>query len=276
VFGRLGISATAIYNECDLWVDPLFDFAHPDLAGLHEQTGYAGSLSVTSLGIARALIDANRFPDDLDNPDGPVKSRTSYGQEIYTVPLDRAEKAALRDHHWGGYHQRLAQAMDDHGADCRLFLDCHNMAQVGPSAYAFAGATRPKICLSNYGNLAGEPRDAQTPLSCPAWFIQAAAGLAEEIFADLLMLEPQAGPDGQPVDVPTVAINWPFHGGYILKKYATGAPFGLMVEVNRGLYVGNQTPETPITHPNLPAIAAIRERMFRWVVGLLDLGSAQE
>ena len=264
VVGRLAISETTLYNECDLWVDQLFDFTHPDLAPLHAQTGYAASLSVTSLAIARALVDANRFPDDLDNPDGPVKSRTSYGQEIYTVPLTVAEKRALRDKYWSGYHQQLAQAMTDHEDEARFFLDCHNMAQVGPSAYAFAGAARPKICLSNYGNLDGDSRDAATPLSCPPWFIQKAARLAGEIFADLPMLEPQAG-----VDVPTVAINWPFHGGYVLHKYAESKPFGLMVEINRGLYVGNQTPDTPIQPPNLPAIAAIRQRLFRWVVGLI-------
>ncbi len=49
VVGRLAISETTLYNECDLWVDQLFDFTHPDLAPLHAQTGYAGSLAVTTL-----------------------------------------------------------------------------------------------------------------------------------------------------------------------------------------------------------------------------------
>ena len=47
--GRLAVSETTLYNECDLWVDQLFDFTHPDLAALHAQTGFAGSLSVTTL-----------------------------------------------------------------------------------------------------------------------------------------------------------------------------------------------------------------------------------
>jgi len=265
VAGRLAVDATTLYNECDLWADQLFDFAHPDLAALHAQMGYAGTLSVTDFEISRALVDANRYPEDLENPDGPVKSQTSNGQEIYTVPQERAEKRALRARYWGDYHRRLDQAVADHAGACRIFLDCHNMAQVGPSAYAFAGAARPKICLSNFGNLDGEARDAHTPLACPPWFIQAAARLAEEIFADLPLLEPQPG-----VHVPTVAINWPFYGGYIMHRtmteFSVGQPFGLMVEINRGLFVGNQTPDTPIQPPNLPAIAAIRERLFRWAV----------
>jgi hypothetical protein len=43
-----------------------------------------------------------------------------------------------------------------------------------------------------------------------------------------------------------------------------------MVEVNRGLYVGNQTAQTPIAPPNQDRIAAIRRRLYRWAAALME------
>ncbi|MCL4862092.1 MAG: hypothetical protein KJZ93_21940 [Caldilineaceae bacterium] len=46
-----------------------------------------------------------------------------------------------------------------------------------------------------------------------------------------------------------------------------------MVEVNRGLFVGDQQAHTPIRPPNLARIAEIRQRLYRWataVVGMLS------
>ena len=44
-----------------------------------------------------------------------------------------------------------------------------------------------------------------------------------------------------------------------------------MVEVNRGLFVGDQHTRTPIQPPNQARIAAVRSRLFRWVQAILPL-----
>ena len=55
--GLLALDARALYNECDLWADQLFDPA-------------SGVLARVQAEIARAIVDVNRPPDDLDDPDG--------------------------------------------------------------------------------------------------------------------------------------------------------------------------------------------------------------
>jgi hypothetical protein len=77
---------------------------------------------------------------------------------------------------------------------------------------------------------------------------------------------------------PVVALNQPFAGGYILQQArrqlneAAGHVVpAIMVEINRGLFVGRQTTTTPIAPPNLPAIAACRQRLYRWTCDLLAL-----
>ena len=43
------------------------------------------------------------------------------------------------------------------------------------------------------------------------------------------------------------------------------SPYALMVEINRGLFVGNQTGQTEVQPPNEERIAAIRERFYHWL-----------
>lgn len=279
VQGRLAIDATTIYNECDLWVDQLFDFAHPDLAGAH-QPGL-GVLAQVNCPIARVLIDTNRAPDELANPDGPVKTQTSYGQAIYRTALSQADQLMLRQRYWQPYHDQLTQAFVTQRGRVRLFLDAHNMAQLGPSAYGDPGRPRPLVCLANFGDERGEIRPTIGWTSCPPALLRAAGEIAGELFSDLALLEPTVSlpPTVTPtVTPPTVALNQPFHGGYILARYAQPNqaqlnPPGIMLEINRGLFVGNQQTDTPIQPPNQERISAIRQRLYAWtlrVVALLD------
>lgn len=272
VVDRLAIDEVTIYNECDLWADQIFDFDHPDLADLRPAGQTAATLGSVRMPVARVLIDANRAPDSLDNPDGAVKTTTSYGDPIYRTPLSRAEQIDLRQRHWQPFHDRLDALVRRHAGEMRLFLDCHNMAQVGPDAYGDAGKVRPLICIANFGDERGEAVAKRAPVSAPPPFIRRAAEIAHDLFSDLPLLEPNPHP------TPVVALNRPFVGGYILCHYtgdryqpATREPFlGLMVEINRGLIVGNQRTDTPIQPPNQERIAAVRRRLYQWLRALLE------
>ncbi|RLT44167.1 MAG: hypothetical protein DWI57_03520 [Chloroflexi bacterium] len=268
VADRLSIDDVTIYNECDLWNDQIFDFAHPSLRP------EAAALAVVDMPIARVLIDANRPPDSLDNPDGAVKSQTSYGDFIYAKSLRREEQERLLAEEWQPFHTRLDAALRGHAGDARLFLDCHNMAQHGPSAYGDPGQVRPLLCIANFGDTNGDFVAANGPLTAPAEFVRRAAQIAGTLFGDLSLLQP----DSQR-PAPVVALNQPFVGGYILRHYCDAAYqrrigsgyVGLMVEINRGLFVGDQSTRTPIQPPNQAAIAAVRQRLYRWVQAILPL-----
>lgn len=272
VSGRLALDRTTIYNECDLWVDQLFDFAHADLVQQVPPGTGSGTLAVVSMEVARVLIDANRPPDSLDNPDGAVKSHTSYGQAIYTAPLTRQEQIILLDRYWRPYHDALDRAFVDNAKRTRLFLDCHNMAQEGPAAYADAGAARPLICLANFGDEQGEAVPGRPAPTCPPALLRQAGEVAADIFADLELIRPDAVPP------PVVSLNRPFPGGYILRTGTArltglwGRPVpGIMIEVNRGLFVGPQAPDTPPAPPDVARIADLRRRLYRWACAVVEL-----
>lgn len=270
VQNQLAISSVDLYNDADLWADQHYDFCHPDLVDLVPPGHSPGVLEMVSMPIARALIDPNRPPDSLDNPDGAVKQTTSYGRAIYHTPLSRACQTELLNRYWHRYHGQLEEAMARHAGQVRLFLDCHSMAQHGPSAYANPGLPRPLLCLANGGDRRGERMD-ERPLTCPPWLIRAAGEIGEELFGDLSLLQPAPG-----ADVPVVGLNWPFGGGYIVRRYTdpavvTHAPPGMMVEVNRGLLVGDQSADTPMVPPNAERIRLVRRRLYQWATRLVDL-----
>lgn len=268
VADRLTIDATRIYNECDLWVDSLFAAV------------VARSLAGVNMPIARVLVDANRDPTNRQDPDGAIKTTTSYGESIYRTPLTLSEQGHLLAKYYRPFHHALSAAIATHGGQTILLLDCHNMAQHGPTAYGDPGAPRPLLCLANFGDAHGEPRPGQGPVTCDPAFLRAAADLAAPLFADLDLLEPDR------TRPPIVALNQPFAGGYVLRtavdrlaKRTGRAVPGFMVEINRGLFVGRQTPDTPITPPRHERIAAIRDRLDRWVTqvaALLPQGNPEQ
>jgi formiminoglutamase len=260
VADRLAIDATRIHNECDLWVDQLFGVVADQ------------ALAAVAMPTARVLVDANRDPGDLQNPDGAIKTTTSYGEPIYRTPLAPHEQSHLLAKYYRRFHHALSAAIIAHGAAIRLFLDCHNMAQHGPSAYADPGRPRPLLCLANDGDAHGESRPDGQSVTCDPALLRDAAALATELFDDLELLEPDA------TRPPTVALNRPFAGGYVLRTASlqlaarTGRPLPcLMVEVNRGLFVGRQAPDTPITAPPQDCIADLGDRLARWVAQLVEL-----
>ena len=271
VVRTLALSEQDIYNDCDLWADQEYDFSHVDLADANGPP--RGALAVVATDIARALIDVNRTPDDLQNPDGMVKARSSYGVANYAPPLLRTEMLALRERYYAPYHRRMEAALAAHAGAARLLLDCHNMAQKSPDAYAHPGRARPLICLANLGDAKGERKRGGSEVTCPPELLRQAGAIAHALFADMELLEPD-----DPVEI--VGINRPFAGGYIIRRYTRGqresspvatAPMSIMIEVNRGLFVGNQTASTPVAGPNLERVAAVRRRLYQWAVEVAGL-----
>jgi N-formylglutamate amidohydrolase len=228
-----------------------------------------------NLSIARCLVDANRAPDSLDNPDGAVKTQTSYGEPIYRTPLSYSERIDLRERYWRPFHTELDTLMRQQAGKVRLLLDCHNMAQRGPDAYNDPGQARPFICIANMGDSRGESVPHRGPLTMPPALARKARDLAHDFFSDLTLLEPN------PEATPVAMLNSPFAGGYILQQYRSDAYphafglnaadlyFSLMIEINRGLFVGNQRPHTPIEPPRTLQIAAVRRRLYQWLTALL-------
>jgi formiminoglutamase len=267
VDGALAIDATTVYNECDLWVDQLYDFARPELAALTPAGYDPGVLAVVQMPVARVLVDANRDPAALDDPDGPVKTQTSYGEPIYRTPPAGELRRQLLARYWQPYHDELDAAIRRHAGQCKLLLDCHNMAQVGPTAYGDPGAARPLICLANLGDSHGQSKGDGQPVTCPPTLLQAAGELAKAEFSGLHVLEPLGAAP------PVVRLNSPFAGGYILRRLVALEPAlpVIMIEVNRGLFVGQQGSRTPPAPPRLAEIVEVRRRLYRWTVRLLKL-----
>ena len=264
IASRLAIDPVTLYNEADLWAEELYDFGHRVLERV-------------TMPMARVLIDANRPPHSLDDPDGPVKTQTSYGEPIYQEPPSEELRLLLLRTYWQAFHARLEAALQAHGDRVRLLLDCHNMAQRGPSAYSDPGRPRPYICLANFGDALGNPRPGGPRITAPPELLRRAGEVAQDLFADLTLLEPD--PEGPP---PVVALNSPFRGGYILQRYTDPAfqaqlgrshdPYvGIMVEINRGLFVGNQHARTPEAPPNWERIGAVRHRLLQWVQAVVEM-----
>ncbi|MBV7335865.1 N-formylglutamate amidohydrolase [Chloroflexi bacterium TSY] len=290
VEARLAVTDVALYNDCDLWVDQLFDFdqsKYDRSSDLHTKQNDAKQNSVgeteavletISMPIARALIDVNRPPEWLGKSDGPVKTQTSYGEQIYKQPLSFETQTQLMERYWQPYHKQIEVALQTHAQDVNLLIDCHNMAQHGPTAYRDAGQARPLICIANMGDHHGEPKPDRGWTSCPPWFARKAAEIAEELFHDMKLLEPE-----QDRSIPTVLLNSPFGGSYILRKNLNlGAdgdytnsngvrkPIGIMIEVNRGLLVGDQYATRAIAPPNEQRIDMVRQRLYQWTKQLVQ------
>lgn len=283
VRNNLAIGPLALYNDCDLWLDQLYDFNHysnNDQNRLDENSlSSRGLLAHFSMPIARALIDVNRPLEWLGKPDGPIKSQTSYGETIYKEPLTDEMTQLLLDKYWLPYHQSMEAAIEEHAQTVQLLVDGHNMAQYGPSAYRDAGIERPLICVANMGDSQGEIKPDRGWTMCPPWFARQAAEIAAELFCDMELLEPDPN-----VTVPTALLNSPFGGSFVLARHLNpsqsqkfeethkrSVPFGIMIEVNRGLYVGNQHSQTDMSEPNLERIAEIRSRLYKWIVQITEL-----
>ncbi|VEN73807.1 conserved hypothetical protein [Candidatus Desulfarcum epimagneticum] len=153
--------------------------------------------------IARAIVDMNRTPEDFSK-DGVIKTHTCHNIPIYQKPLAIETANDLIENYYQPYHRALSSKT----RDVRVGLDCHTMAELGPSVAPDTGKKRPAACVSNADK------------TCDISLIQSFA----EILQDMLHHE--------------VAINNPFNGGYIIKKHSLEIPW-LQIELSRAHFLTN-------------------------------------
>jgi formiminoglutamase len=198
VAGRVRASAAEIFEDGDAFTPGIYDVA-----------GQVAHVQVAR--VARAFVDLNRAEDDRPpaNTDGVVKTATCFDRPIYDTPLDDALTETLLARYYRPYHAALSEAA--HGAQLRLGLDCHSMAAVPPPVAPDADTPRPLFCLSN-----GEGS------TCDNAVLERLA----ERMARAFTCAPEQ-----------VALNRPFKGGYITRRYGRQPLPWIQIEMNRSLYL---------------------------------------
>ncbi len=178
---------------------------------------------------SRFVVDLNRARDE-GGPNGVIKvtdfSLRPLYRPGYAIPEVERERR-LREY-YDPFHRAVETRLAAGGI--RLYLDGHSMTARGPQLGPDSGEARPALCLGNFGDTCGDPTGGapvslDPDLARPALvFAAAAVGRAFPAWRD-----------GD-----FAALNRPFDGGYLLKRY-TAPDFphrvpGLMCEINRALY----------------------------------------
>jgi N-formylglutamate amidohydrolase len=181
----------------------------------------------------RCYVDPNRSDLDIDPAefDGwqgaaepTEKSRIGKGliwtrfrgmDPLYTRPLTGDEALARIDKYWRPYHDAIAAAYDriHEQFGCVYHADCHSMPSMGNIHDPDGETARPDFVISDHEGK-----------SCsPAFF---------DLVVDYLR---NAGFD--------VAINFPFKGGELTRRYSDPAAnrHSLQIEINRKLYMDEVT-----------------------------------
>lgn len=186
--------------------------------------------------VSRLVVDPERFADDsnetmVSRGMGVVYTKTSQGARLRSEPTPE-RRAQLLEKYYVPHHQRLsdlvAGALARHGR--ALVIDCHSFPSK-PLPYELdQDPDRPDICLGT---------DAfHTPASL--------ADFAQEIFLKKGF---------------TVRINRPFSGALVPAEFyeRDKRVAALMFEVNRGLYMDEETGE------KFERFGAIQETLHRVV-----------
>jgi len=198
--------------------------------------------------VARAFVDLNRAEDDLPpaNPDGVIKSHTSYRKKIYKPGREPGSELVqeLLEKYYRPYHARIAELVGKPDQGIQLALDCHSMAAVGPDISPDPGRRRPAFCL---GDRHGHACDPATT----------------EALADSLRRE-----FGLPED--EVSINRPFAGGYITRTYGSQPLPWIQVEMSRELYLGQEHFDKETLAVDRDHLERVREKFLRALHSFLE------
>ncbi len=249
--GKVALTPEQIFNEADAYTDLIFDYRDKAARWLY-------------FPYARAVVDVNRPIDpDLNRPgDGIVKRQTSYGAPVYKPGCEPEPllESQLIAHYWQPWHHELESLAADR--QVKLVIDCHSMAAIGPKTYGDPDQLRPRISVANLGDENGEMHPLRQRLSAPPVLAQHFADLLAPRFAAMEPLAPVG-------DV--VSLNVPYFGGWNLWAHSGAVQPWLMVELNRGMYVGAQDGDTAVVPPDHTRIAAIRDAFWEAVTLLVEL-----
>ncbi len=182
---------------------------------------------------SRFVADLNR--DRTESGENGVIKLTDFERRPFFptgYALSREEAEARLSQYYDPYHSALEKYLSS--GKIRFFIDGHSMLSHGPAIGPDHSQARPAICLGNFGDAEGNALPGAEPTSCEP---DLARRLRSALQSSLLELIRESGlKEG-------VCLNQPFDGGYILRKYSTGpkAVPGLMIEVNRALYLDEST-----------------------------------
>jgi N-formylglutamate amidohydrolase len=211
----------------------------------------------------RAYLDVNREPYELDprmfhealpgfanttsvrvaGGLGTIPRIVSEGEEIYRAPLPLSEALRRIEGLYRPYHRTLTRLLSEvHGKfGAVVLVDCHSMPSSAVALQQSAGSRRADIVI-------GDRHGSACAYEITAYL--------EELFAEQGFC---------------VIHNKPYAGGFITHNY--GSPAGgyhaLQVEINRALYVNEQTLERL---PDFPVVAqCLREIMKCFLPAVADL-----
>ncbi len=251
VAGRVALDEGQIFDEADAYADLLFDFRGRVLHWI-------------TFPFARAIVDVNRPPDPAGNRpgDGIVKRQTSYGAPVYLPGMepDPALEQEMIARYWADWRRQLHAVEDDRRV--KLVIDAHTMAAIGPSHYDDPADLRPRVSVSNLGDADAQPHPDRQRISAPPEIVLA---LGRELGAALADVPPLC-----PVG-PEIAVNNPFYGGWDLWQHGGAHQAWLMVEVNRALYVGEQTGTAGAGLADTARITLLREKIWEAIVRLMSV-----
>lgn len=186
--------------------------------------------SLLAAQVSRMYIDLNRAPDDID-PDmldgswpGELKPTAYSGRgmgllrkwalpqvPMYSAPLPVAAVQQRLTQYYRPYHQRLKQLLDQRYQQFGAVwhIDCHSMKSRGNAMNIDAGTERADIVI---GNLDGESADGRFT----AVIVDSFKALGY-----------------------SVALNYPYKGGYLTQCYANRKQqrHSVQIEINRQLYM---------------------------------------
>jgi N-formylglutamate amidohydrolase len=227
-----------LFREGDPFTDLIFDV--PEAA------------ATVNASASRFVADANRDRDE-GGENGVVKLTDFERRPFFPTgyALTGEEREMRLTQYYDAYHAAMARAFSS--GRIRFFIDGHAMTARGPALGPDQGSLRPALCVGNFGDADGDP--AAGPVSCPG---PLARGIRDQLAESLRDVLAASG-------LPDPALNAPFDGGHILRRYS-GPPFsapGVMIEVNRALYL-DETTLQPLPG-RIEALAKAMRRLAAWI-----------